>query len=387
MSFRVTAAHSSGVKKSKKPPSLTRSSSSPFAAYPRRKPAAKHSIKEDPDDEFGDRLDDVGLVHALATDLILRDVSQAIIYIKRRMWTPMPDQRAGMSSTRIAEVLNYRAALPPIVTVSHLQALLNSATTVEREIAELINGGAIRKMVVGGRGSVGEVLILAKDFDEMIEKSSLEAGIQEKFLKILHDNPAALTIPRVLLMEADAKAIMHAGFITTALPTMTTTDRFSAPGEGSHGTITSINSISRAASGSMAAVGGDGAVHAAGGSGGGVRAPTTGNFSIAIPSTGSFIKLIANARSHFMSLLSKSKFREAPETLLRERWDGGISSNDEASASRRRRGEFDGVMPGRTRKWKLFYGISYEWILEECVGAGLVEVFETGSIGRGVRAL
>jgi hypothetical protein len=99
------------------------------------------------------------------------------------------------------------------------------------------------------------------------------------------------------------------------------------------------------------------------------------------------LKLVANARAHLLSLLGKSKFKEAPESLLRQRWDGGIAADDAQSTARRNRGEFAGVLPGRTKKWKQFYGISFEWILGECVGAGLVEVFDTGSIGRGVRAL
>jgi hypothetical protein len=151
--------------------------------------------------------------------------------------------------------------------------------------------------------------------------------------------------------------------------------------------MTSLNSISKAASGSIAAVGGEGAVHAAGGSGGGAKLPSTGDYTLALPTTGPFLKLLSNARAHLLSLLSKSKFREAPESSLRQRWDGGIEADDTASAARQNRGDFVGVLPGRTRKWKQFYGITFEWILEECVGAGLLEVFDTGSIGRGVRAL
>lgn len=118
-----------------------------------------------------------------------------------------------------------------------------------------------------------------------------------------------------------------------------------------------------------------------------MSAGTGDDFSIAVPATGPFLKLVANARAHLLSLLGKSRFREAPESLLRQRWDGGIAGEDAQSAARRSRGEGAGVLPGRTRKWKQFYGISYDWILGECVGAGLVEVFDTGSIGRGVRAL
>jgi hypothetical protein len=391
MSFKFSAAHSSRIKKSTKPPTINRNAS-PFSSLPRRKPvqrsASKSTTADDEDEDlFGDRLDDVGLVKALATDLTLRDVAQAIMYTRGKMWSSIPQERAGMNSTRIAEVLNFRASLPPIVTVSHIQALLNSPTTVEREIAELIKGRAIRKIVVGGRGSIGEALILVKDLEELIEKSTLEQSVKEKFTKLLYEHPTAMKIPRSELAPDDAKALTHAGFLTAATPTWTSTEVFSTPGQGSRGTMTSLNSISRAASGTLAAVGGEGAVHAAGGSGGGIGTPSTGELSLAIPATGAFLKLVAGARAHLVSLLSKSRFREAPETVLRQRWDGGIAADAALSAAKRSRGEFAGVLPGRTRKWKQFYGMTFDWILGECVGAGLVEVFETGSVGRGVRAL
>lgn len=74
-------------------------------------------------------------------------------------------------------------------------------------------------------------------------------------------------------------------------------------------------------------------------------------------------------------------------TLLHERWDGGIMGDDPASRAKKARGESTAVLPGRTKKWKQFYGLRFEWVLEECVGAGLVECFETGSVGIGVRAV
>lgn len=342
---------------------------------------------DEAEDLFGDRLDDVGLVKALANDLTLRDVPQAIQYISNRMFSPVPQQSAGMNSTRITEVLNFRKCLPPVVTVSHIQALLNSPTTVEREIAEMINGGVIRKVVVPGRGGIGEVLILVRDLDSMIQENGLlEQDIKDRFVKLLHNNPTALSIPRDWVSASDAKVLMHAGFLTSATPSWTSTDVFSRPGDGSRGTLISLDSISKAASGSLAAVGGEGAVHSAGGTGGGAN-PQTGSFSLAIPSIGPFLKLLMSARSHLVSLLSKSKFREAPQDMLRERWDGGISGDDIASEARKNRGQFTGVLPGRTRKFKQFYGLSFEFILEECVGAGLIEVFETRSVGRGVRII
>ncbi|APA06629.1 hypothetical protein SS1G_04800 [Sclerotinia sclerotiorum 1980 UF-70] len=390
MSLYRSAALSSRIKKST--PSLKRASSSPFSSLPKRKHIQRSKSKAESDEEeeedfLNDKLDDIGLVEALATDLTLRDVAQAIQYIRGRMWNSIPGQKSGMNSTRITEVLNYRDSLPPIVTVSHVQALLHSPSAVEREVVELIQEGAIRKVVVDGRGGLGEVLILVKDLENMIDRSNLEASLKEELKTLLRENPTALKFSRTLFTEEGSQAYMHAGFLTSSTTNYTATDHFSRPGDGSKGTLTSLNSISRAASGSLAAVGGEGAVHASGGSGGGARLTGKGDFSLSLPATGKFLKLLSSARLHLVSLLSKSKYREAPESLLRERWNGGIETDDGVSAAKRNRGEFSGVLPGKIRKWKQYYGISFEWILAECVGAGLVEVFDTRSIGRGVRTL
>ena len=199
---------------------------------------------------------------------------------------------------------------------------------------------------------------------------------------------------------------MRAGFLSAPSQSLNSANVFVRPGDdAASGTMTSIASISRAASGSLAAIGGHGAVHGAGGGGAnGLRVnrpqPVSlvgGNqqgsytkrqeLQLALPSTGSFLKLLTDARIHLLSLLSKSKYREAPLYLLRERWDGGIGSNEQTRRSFRLGEGFTEVLPGRTRKWKQFYGLRFEWVLEECVGAGLLEVFETGSVGRGVRAV
>ncbi|KAH8815170.1 serine-threonine protein kinase 19-domain-containing protein [Xylogone sp. PMI_703] len=416
MSLRFSAAHSSRIRKSgtKSSSSIfkrTSSTPSPYASLPRRKPLQKlpssksksnknngntNAAEEDEvdgeeggeEDFFNDRLDDIGLVKALATDLLLRDVAQAIMYIRDHTWNAIPEQRSGMNSTRTAEVLNFRRMLPPIVTVSHVHALLNSATKVEREIAQLIREGVVRKIVVGGRGHLGEVLVLVKDLEELVGAASgLDEEVRDKFLGYLRENQMATGISMSFFSVDEAKSLMHAGFLTASTPAWTSTDVFSQPGDGSRGTLTSLNAISKAASGTLAAVGGEGAVHAVGGTGGRKALAGTSDFSLALPGTGPFLKLLASARTHLVSLLSKSRFRELPETLLRQRWDGNSEVDNAMSAAKRSRGEFAGILPGRTRKWKMFYGMRFEYVLEECVGAGLVEVFDTRSIGRGVRAL
>lgn len=155
-----------------------------------------------------------------------------------------------------------------------------------------------------------------------------------------------------------------------------------------------ITTISRQASGTIAAVGGEAAFNDIGGGGstrtfnsesssGGYRNELT----LSVPNMGVCLRLINDARTHLLDLLGKSKYREAPLYLLRERWDGAVESGSKASREKRIRGEFAGILPGKTRKWKLFYGLNFDWVLEECVGAGLIELFDTGSVGHGVRAI
>ncbi|ERT03169.1 hypothetical protein HMPREF1624_01474 [Sporothrix schenckii ATCC 58251] len=159
-------------------------------------------------------------------------------------------------------------------------------------------------------------------------------------------------------------------------------------------TLLSLETVARAASGSFDAVGGVGAVYTAGGggargryraaaAGGGPAAAPTEDLLLSIPGHGSFVKLVSGALSYLIGIIARSSHRETLETSLRERWDAG------GSIAKRREmgGGFKRVPLTRTKKWKDFYGLSFDWVLAEAVGAGLVELFDTGSVGRGVRLL
>lgn len=216
----------------------------------------------------------------------------------------------------------------------------------------------------------------------------------------------SLKIAGRLLTASECIALMRAGFLTSASPSLNSANVFLCPNSTSSGTTTSLGNISRAASGSVAAVGGEGAIHGAGntGKGGMIRRPSSQidpsleretsyleqneqEFRLALPNTGQYLKLLAAARSHVMALLFKTSYRELPVDLLRQRWEGGIAGDDPATKTKKYRGEFTGVLPGRTRKWKQFFGLAFDWVLAECLGAGLVEVFETGNVGRAVRVI
>ncbi|KAI0966332.1 serine-threonine protein kinase 19-domain-containing protein [Xylaria arbuscula] len=379
------------------------------SSLPRRKPGfgaralSKSKGAGDDHDYFDDdRLDDFGLVAALATDLSLRDTPQAIQYIQTRMFAPVPDTAAGMTSTRISEVLNYRRSLPPIISIAHVQALLSSPSAVEREVAELARQGFLRRIVVPRRGAVGDFIVLASDYEASLkETGGLSENTRDSLLKYLASNPDSQVLERGALKPSEIEELVRAGFLTAhhsggvvSYDSMSGTMRSYARPEDKI-TLTSLETVSRQAAGSLGTVGGQGALHNAGGSGGGslsvmalTSSPTT-EYRLAAPGAGSFLKLVSTALDHLLSLLGKSKFREATESVLKERWDGGIAKIEEArhAAAKKARGEFAGVLPGQTRKWRQFYGLTFDWILQEAVGAGLVEVFETRSVGRGVRAI
>ena len=180
MPLNFSAAHSSRITKRSTPknPLFRRSSSSAISTLKQRKPVQRSQSKiekaEDDEDFFGDRLDNVGLVTSLATDLSLRDVAQIVRHVRTHMFDAMPE-RGGFNSTQIAEILNFRKSLPPTVTVTHVHALTSSPTATEREITELAKAGIIRKIVVPGRGiggsSISDGLVLVEDIERIMNET------------------------------------------------------------------------------------------------------------------------------------------------------------------------------------------------------------------------
>ncbi|KAB8337208.1 hypothetical protein FH972_021510 [Carpinus fangiana] len=398
MTFYLKPAQNSGVKKSRSQnPLLRRSSSSnPFASSKRTKAGAKDGKPAKPasskQDLWDEELEDHGLVTALATDQRLCDVPQYVKYIRDRMFDDIPD-KAGMNSTRIAEVLNFQKNMPPITTRAHVHALSKSPTATEREMADLVRAGIVRRLEIPGRGrgsqAVGDCLVLADEWLRMVHGSSgLDSDLQGKYVKVLHGSKGAMTAEALSFTQAEATALTQAGFLTN--PSALNASVMLRPDSATLGSLTSLASIaSRTVSGSHAAVGGAGAIHDVGGSGSslgnaGNRAsqPHSATMTFTIPSIGVFLRLLTAAREHLVFLLSRSKYRHAPLDILRERWDGAV---DSAGSSKESTTVSRAIVPAKTKKWKQFHGLRFQWILEECLGAGLIEVFETGSVGLGVR--
>lgn len=187
MTLRLTSAPVSGVKKRKA--SAPKPRPSPFAAHVRRKLTSgglnPTGLKPTADPGFDDPLPDVGGSHFIAETAPAQNVLQAIQYIRDGMFEELPI-RAGMNSTRIAEVLNLRRSLPPLASVAHIHTLLEAPTQVEREIVEQIQTGRIRRLIIPGRGNdaagLGDCLVLAEDWDKLVQESpALEQPLKGEF--------------------------------------------------------------------------------------------------------------------------------------------------------------------------------------------------------------
>ncbi|KAK3718364.1 hypothetical protein LTR37_005177 [Vermiconidia calcicola] len=384
------------------PLSRRRETPSPLKAWKRessRGGSGKSSLQRQKADE--ERLDDTGSVPSLVSEGVPRDVNGLVRYIHAHMWSEIPDRAAGMNSERISEILRFRQALPRIVSVAHLHALSVSNTATERELATLLALGAVRRVVVPGRGkggaAIGEGIALAEDWKtSVMGEAGLRESVKNGYLALMDAHPASATAPTSSLPADEIRELVHAGYFISPSALSSNVSNLTT-----HPSASPVRTLSRsgsmAATGTLAAIGGSGAVHESGGSGSTLatrdtRQPASKSLAqqtmtFSLPSTGRYLKLLTSARLHLLSLLKQlsPRYKEATLSLLKERWDGNIPS-DATSTANRTRGEWTGVLPGKTKKWKEFYGLGFEWVLEECVGSGLLELFDTGSVGLAVRA-
>ncbi|CAI7580387.1 unnamed protein product [Penicillium bialowiezense] len=377
MTLRLTSAPVSGVKKRK---SAAKPRASPFAGLARRKPTSGATNSKSADLGQDDPLPDVGGSHFISQTSPVQNVLQAIRYIRDGMFEELP-ARAGMNSTRIAELLNLRRSLPPLASVAHVHTLLEAPTQVEREIVELVQTGQIRRLIIPGRGNdaagLGDCLVLAEDWEKLVQESpALETPVKEKFLDILKRMGTSSAISQGVFTTDEYRALLRAGFIVSS--SSFTQGSLSIASLPNLPTM-AVASASRVESGRSASnptrpIQSDSQARAA-------------TLFLSLPNTGSYLRLLGSGRAHLLALLKRSACGEAPVGLLRDRWDGAVETEKSFHLAKRARGEFAGVLPGKTKKWKELNGMHFRWALEEALGAGLVEMFETGSVGPGIRSL
>ncbi|OXV07001.1 hypothetical protein Egran_05233 [Elaphomyces granulatus] len=377
MPLRLTSAPVSGIKK-RKTATTHRSRASPFSAHARSKPhtgSGEEEVKA-----VGEALlPDIGPSRYIANTAPVENVIQAIRYIKDSMWEPLP-ARAGMNSTRIAHVLNFRRSLPPLASVAHVHMLLQAPTLVEKEIIDVVRSGQVRRLIVPGRGSdaagLGDCLVLTEEWEMSVRSGVLDSSLQDRFLRVLAKMTDSTAVPAGSFPSDDMRILIHGGFLVSASSL--------SKGSLNLASLPAIPSIAPAASESTGSntqqTSESDAVHDSSKS----RAAT---MFLSLPNTGPYLRLLSAGRSRLLALLRKSAHQEVPLDLLRDRWNGAVETDKSFSLAKRARGEFAGVLPGRTKKWKELYGMSFRWALEEALGAGLIELFDTGSVGPGVRVL
>lgn len=415
MAFQLRAAPSSRVKKASGAGSARKGS--PFARHARSKPfitrpIGKQSSQGSNDlaalnqDDTEGPLPDAGPSSYITETAVVSNVIQAVQYVQNTLFTDIPDSRSGMNSTRLAQVLNFRRSLPPVVSIAHVHVLLDAPTKVEREIADLISSGTLRRLLIPGRGGgiagVGDCLVLVDDWEELVRNSaSLEQPLKgmkrnppallfgiashgrswvsrsnredadckiDKFIDVLRSNIKSTAITSDMFTPEESAALVRAGFLVSA--SSLAKDSSMNPSVPSSDDLTTTEQRAESSPSSKA-----------------TRGFRDQAMFLSLPNLGPYLRLLSAGRSHMLSILEKSDSGEAPLYLLRDRWDGAVESGSSFSARKRARGESTGVLPGKTKKWKDLYGINFRWALEEALGAGLVEIFDTGSVGPGVRLL
>lgn len=177
MPLNFTGAYSSKITKrssdnsSKRALGTVRPTAGSSARSPRSRP--KHADgKTEVRDSFVQQLSNVGIIFNLRGEHTPHDVQDLLVYIRCAAFDDVPDRRSGMSSERIAAVLNFRMCLPPIVTVEHVHALSSSSTEADRNIADLAQRGFIRKVALPGLGRTGiagnDGLVLLSDWEHQV---------------------------------------------------------------------------------------------------------------------------------------------------------------------------------------------------------------------------
>lgn len=174
----------------------------------------------------------------------------------------------------------------------------------------------------------------------------------DKFFRLLRSNPKPQAISTEPFSQDEVRQLVNAGFFVSNTSSITSTET----GQMGHASGTASRDFREKL------------------------------MALSVPNLGAYLHLLTIARVHLLHLLAKSPYNEAPLSLLKERWDGNVADETSyAAQARHARGEWFGVLPGRTKKWRDLKGLNFRWVLEQAVGDGVVEIFETGSIGPGVR--
>jgi hypothetical protein len=309
------------------------------------------------------------ILHSLSPAERPKTVIQAISYVQKHLFCPLPENFKGLSASKVAEILQFRERIPPYVPRSLVNTLLGSNTMTAKEIARLSSTGVIRQLQVSSRERRDDGGIVPTDYlYSLIRNSELNIELQEKFVKILQSNPTAPELPGYLFDKEEVRCLMDSGFLTMPSSFVKPTDSQIEGG----GKDSLVKSSSAAASGTAEAVGGKGIVTNMGYASGlqkivpGVLKDER-DYVISLPTLGPLLAVFNAGREYLMDMIKKEK-KSGGETekVLRERWDGGARI-------------------WKCRKWKELKGLNWEGAAGDCLGRGECEVIEAVGVGLALR--
>jgi hypothetical protein len=365
------------------------------ALFPSKKKRAaptdtkKRALKDAVQNNNDQVLRDLGLENSkvlrikLAPGLSSTEVVALLEYIPQHMFSDIPTRAAGMNSTRISEVLNFRLRLPPVVSVANIHALCGNATSTEREIAFLVQRGVVRKISIPGRGTgasaVGDGVVLVSEWIKLLEaNNTIAQPLKEKYITHLRGQESESFSPD------EFNTLTQEGFLTGSSMMPSVSDTYLQPARSSLGSLNYVaDAGAKNAAGSNAAAATTSVQYIHGGkTSGKLERHSQSSYRMSLPNVGPLLRLLPETREHLVHLLSRSgSYKALSLHRLKELWDGNLIDFDAPAKERK------GVLPAQMKKWRQFYGVTFEFVLAECLGAGLVECFRTGGVGTGVRVV
>ncbi|KAL5621535.1 hypothetical protein BROUX41_006435 [Berkeleyomyces rouxiae] len=305
-------------------------------------------------------------------------VLDAIQAVRSQMFTALDLSSAcahSMSSTQIARVLNFQRSAPPLVSTAHVRTALaaGSARATARQIAELLATRTLRRVVVDRpRRRRWEGLVSVDDLERMVRGGPLDvprpaaaaAGEARAFLPPPSPSPSRAPTSPVTRDTADAFVGWLRGTAVGGLASAQEDELVRA------GFLTAPTAQDWARRGTSAS-------------------RSLGNamveseaLALAVPGQGALLRVVDAAVRALVDMVARRPWREVVVADVRSWWDGATPGTE----NKRRRGERVDK-EAAARKWRDFYGLRFEWVLKEAVGEGALEVFETGSVGKAIRAL
>ena len=291
MSLHATPAHSSRITKPRRKSGLAALGLKRKTSSPSNITPKQLSLPSEPS-----AYNDEQQPPSLLTDLKLCDIPEFITTMQTHTFSPLP-KSPSLSSTLTSRILNHRRLLPPFISIAHLHAVSHSATRVDREISALVNTGVLRRIILPHRdaSAIGEGVVLVREWARVVrENGDIPESLKEKYT-------TSLTSPTSLLdfTPKERQILLSTGFLTCDATAQNAT------------------------------------------------------YTLSLPNMGLYVKLVSDACSHLLKLLKQNTHSTMPLCDLADRWNGGVIDEGDVRAERKKvRGECQGVLPGRTKRWK-----------------------------------